>query len=209
VHLPSAADTVGEMADAVVLPGGSFGPGAGLLMYAGAVPAARGAAVHRHSWSPDRPDPFEPPIEDWVRADVTPLLDRVGGTPLLIGKSLGTSAAALAAERALPAVWLTPLLTLPWVRAALERATAPFLLVGGTADPYWDPAVARRAAPHVLEVDGADHGMFVPGPVTASVAVLARVVEAMDEFVDAIGFTPPAPSPPAPSGGPSTTAGRA
>jgi pimeloyl-ACP methyl ester carboxylesterase len=165
--------------------------------------------VHRHSWSPGRPDPFEPPIEDWVRADVTPLLDRLGGTPMLIGKSLGTNAAALAAERALPAVWLTPVLTLPWVSAAMGRATAPFLLVGGTADPYWDPAAARRLSPHVLEVDGADHGMVVPGPVSASVAVLAQVVEAMDEFFDAAGFTPPAPLPPEPSGGPSTTAVRA
>src|SRR3954447_15151821 len=197
------------MADAVVLPGRAFGPGAGLLMYAGAVAGSRGATVHRLSWSPDPPDPFEPPIEDWVRAAVTPLLDRVGGTPMLIGKSLGTNAASLAAERALPAVWLTPVLTLPWVSAAMGRATAPFLLVGGTADKYWDAAAARRLSPHVLEVDGADHGMFVPGPVTASVAVLAQVVAAMDEFFDAVGFTGPAPSPPARSGGPSTTADRA
>jgi hypothetical protein len=193
VPLPAAAYTVGGMADVVVLPGSSFGPRAGLLMYAGAVPAARGARVHHHSWSPDRPDPFEPPVEDWVRAEVAPLLDRLGGTPVLIGKSLGTNAAALAAERALPAVWLTPVLTLPWVSAAMGRATAPFLLVGGTADPYWDPAAARRLSPHVLEVDGADHGMLVPGPVTASVAVLAQVVEAMDGFFDAVGFSPPAP----------------
>src|SRR4051812_24971048 len=182
---------------------------AGLLPYAGLAAAGRGARVHHHSWSPDRPDVFAPPIEAWVRAEVAPLLDRIGGTPVLIGKSLGTNAAALAAERALPAVWLTPVLTLPWVSAAMGRASAPFLLVGGTADPYWDSAVARGLSPHVLEVDGADHGMFVPGPVAGSVAVLARVVAAVEEFLDAVGFSPPAPSPPGPSGGPSSTAGRA
>jgi pimeloyl-ACP methyl ester carboxylesterase len=197
------------MVDAVVLPGRSFGSGAGLLMYAGAVVTSRGAALHRHSWPSDVPDPLEPPIEGWVRAEVAPLLDRIGGRPLLIGKSLGTNAAGLAAERGLPAVWLTPVLTLPWVSGAMERATAPFLLVGGTADPYWDPAEARRLSSHVLEVEGADHGMFVPGPVAGSVAVLGRVVAAMEEFLDAVGFSPPAPSPPAPSGGPSSTAGRA
>jgi hypothetical protein len=177
--------------DAVVLPGRSFGPMAGPVAYAGATAAARGATVHRHHWPSEVPDPFAPTIEAWVRAEVAPVLDALGGTPLLIGKSLGTNAAGLAAERSLPAVWLTPVLTLPWVSAALARATAPFLLVGGTADRYWDSVVAHRLSPHVLEVDGADHGLFVPGPVAGSVAVLGRVVAAMDEFFDAIDWSPP------------------
>ena len=70
----------------------------------------------------------------------------------------------------------------------MSRATAPFLLVGGTADALWDAAAARRLSPHVLEVEGANHGMFVPGPVTNSIAVLGRVVTAMDEFFDTIGW---------------------
>lgn len=176
------------MADAVVIPGGWFGPAAPLPMYAGDVAELRGATVHRHSWSGQFPNPEEPAIESWVGGEIAPLLDALDGHPLLIGKSLGTNAAALAAERSLPAVWLTPLLTLPWVTAALGRATAPFLLVGGTADPVWDGAVARRLTPHVLEVDGADHGMYVPGPLTASIEVLGRVVVAVEEFLDAIGW---------------------
>jgi hypothetical protein len=103
--------------------------------------------VHRHSWSHAPPDPFEPAVEDWVRGEVAPVLDAVGGSPLMIAKSLGTNAATLAAERALPAVWLTPLLTTPWVAAALRRATAPFLVVGDTADALWDGALARRLSP--------------------------------------------------------------
>jgi pimeloyl-ACP methyl ester carboxylesterase len=113
-------------------------------------------------------------------------LGALGGRPLLTAKSLGTNAAALAANRSLPAVWLTPLLTLPWVSAALARATAPFLLVGGTADEFWVGALARRLSPHVLEVEGANHGMSVPGPLTDSIAVLGRVVVAMEQFLDAI-----------------------
>jgi hypothetical protein len=114
------------------------------------------------------------------------VLDGIDGSPLLIGKSLGSNAAVLAAERSLPAVWLTPLLTMPWVVAALEQASAPFLLVGGSSDTLWDGAAARLLSPHVYEVDGADHGMGVPGPVTDSVAVLGRVVLAIDQFLDAI-----------------------
>ena len=176
------------MADAVVIPGRLFGPAAPLPMYAGDVAQRRGAAVHRHSWSPDIPRPDRPEIENWVRGEVTPLLDSLEGRPLLIGKSLGSNAAALAAERSLPAVWLTPLLTLPWIVDALERATAPFLLVGGTADTTWDGALARRLSPHVLEIPDGDHGLYVPGPLTDSIAVLSRLVVAVDEFLDAINW---------------------
>jgi hypothetical protein len=183
-----------RVGDVVVVPGGSYGPAAGLVLYATVVAERRGATAHRHSWSREWPGPFGPHLEGWVRDEVSPLLDAVGGTPLLIGKSLGSHAAGLAADRILPAVWLTPLLTMPWVTAALAGATAPALLVGGTADPWWDGAVARRLSPHVLEIDGADHGMLVPGPATDSVAALGRVVTAIEEFLDAIGWPDPTPA---------------
>ncbi|MEV4759749.1 alpha/beta hydrolase [Micromonospora sp. NPDC049559] len=186
------------MADAVVVPGLWFGPGAPLLMYSGDAAERRGATVHRHSWSQEPPEPLDDArTEGWVRGEVAPLLDRLDGRgphevpdrrPLLIAKSLGSNAAALAAERSLPAVWITPLLHLPWVAAALARASAPFLLVGGTADRSWDGALARRLSPHVFEVEGANHGMYVPGPLTDSVAVLGRVVVAVEEFLDAIAW---------------------
>jgi pimeloyl-ACP methyl ester carboxylesterase len=176
------------VADAVVVPGGKFGPAAGLLMYAGAVATRRGATVHRHSWTQEPPDPFQAAAESWVCAEVSHVLDAVGGSPLLVAKSLGTYAAALAVERGTPAVWLTPVLTVPWVSAALSRATAPFLIVGGTADAMWDGALARRLSPHLLEIEGADHGMFVPGPLTDSIAVLGRVVAEIDGFLDAIDW---------------------
>jgi hypothetical protein len=157
-------------------------------MYAGDVAEHRGAAVHRYSWSREFPKLDEPAIEGWVSDEIAPVIDTVGGRPLLIAKSLGTNAAAIAAERSLPAVWLTPLLTLPWVADALGRATAPFLLVGGTADEVWDGDIARRLSPHVLEVEGADHGMYVPGALPESIAVLSRVVIAVEGFLDAIGW---------------------
>jgi len=172
------------MADAVVIPGRLFGPGAPLLMYTGDLARSRGAEVHRHEWTSTPPQALDDG-EPWVRAQILPL---PADEPLLIGKSLGTQAAALAAERDLPAVWLTPLLKHPPLQAALSRATAPFLLIGGTADPMWDGEAARRVTPHVFEVPAADHGMYVPGPVTATIAVLAQVVDAMAEFLDEIGW---------------------
>ena len=172
------------MADAVVIPGRLFGPGTPLLMYSGDLVAARGARLHRHEWTEQPPDGLDD-YEPWVRAQILPL---PADETLLIGKSLGTNAAALAAERDLPAVWFTPLLTHQPVASALFRATAPFLLIGGTADPLWDGELGRSLTPHVFEVPGADHGMYVPGPVTASIAVLAQVIDAVTEFLDEIGW---------------------
>jgi hypothetical protein len=174
------------MAEAVVLPGGSTGPKIPLLHYAGEVAARRGATVHRHEWAGRPPMPWGPHLEGWVCDEAVKVLHAVGGRPLLIGKSLGSLAAPVAAERVLPAVWLTPLLTEPWVAPAMSRAIAPILLVGGTADRWWDGALARSLTPHVLEVEGADHNMDVPGPLTDSIAVLARVAVAMEQFLDKI-----------------------
>ncbi|MEV4108449.1 hypothetical protein [Nonomuraea sp. NPDC049695] len=136
---------------AVVIPGENYGPLAGLLAYVGEAAARRGARLELISWTPPPGRTLEerPP---WVREQVAPVVDGFAA-PLLIGKSLGSLAAAVAAERGLAGVWLTPLLTMSACVAALRRATEPFLLVGGTADDFWDGAVARELTPYVLEVE--------------------------------------------------------
>ncbi|TDE58450.1 alpha/beta hydrolase [Nonomuraea mesophila] len=169
---------------AVVIPGGMHGPRAGLLMYAGEAVARWGATVELIEWSPPQGLSLEE-RPAWVREQVTAVAGRLPA-PLLIGKSLGTFAASVAADRGLPAVWLTPLLTVPACTDALRRATAPFLLVGGTADIFWDGALARELTPHTLEVDGADHGMMVPGPLRGSAEVLGRVTTAIETFLDRV-----------------------
>ncbi|WP_188196774.1 alpha/beta hydrolase [Nonomuraea sp. SYSU D8015] len=170
---------------AVVIPGGGFGPQAGLLAYASAAADRRGAGVELISWNPPLDGRPLEELSPWVHDQVTPVVAKLPTpTPLLIGKSLGSYGASVAAERALPAVWLTPLLTMAPCREALRRATKPFLLVGGTADPFWDGAVARKLTPHVLEVTDADHGMKVPGPLQRSAEVLGQVLTTIERFLD-------------------------
>ncbi|MEV6282553.1 alpha/beta hydrolase [Kribbella sp. NPDC051770] len=175
---------------AVIVPGGQYGPHAPLLMFSADAAERRGATLHPVEWK-DREKALElteAQLEAWVIGQVSPHLPlgAAGSGLLLVGKSLGTHAAALAAERGHPAVWLTPLLTYPQVRAALERSRSPFLLVGGTADPLWDGDLARQLTPYVLEVPGADHGMYVPGPLAASTAVLGEVATAVENFLDEV-----------------------
>jgi hypothetical protein len=188
--------------EAVILPGGMFGPHAPLLMYAADAAERRGAQLTPVSWDePDRPLTLTPEERGpWVLNQLeraVPVLRTstteppATGAPgaagtLLIGKSLGTHAATVAAELGLPAVWLTPVLTSDWVVDGLRRATAPFLLVGGTADSLWSPGLARELTPYVLEVEGADHGMYVPGRLAASAAVLGQVATAVEDFLDEV-----------------------
>lgn len=173
---------------AIVLPGGQFGPASPLPMFASNAAESRGAEVRRVWWDePDRPltltDAERGP---WVLPQATRALDGVTGDLVLMGKSLGSYASALAADRGIPAIWLTPNLVSPWVVDGLRRSTAPFLLVGGTADSLWDPALARELTPYLLEVPDADHGMYVPGRLAESAAVLGQVATAVEDFLDQV-----------------------
>src|SRR3954462_6334839 len=138
------------MSDAVVLPGREWGGGAPLPRFTGDLAAERGATVPRLSWAGEPPTLSGPPAQQWVSAQVVPLLDRLGGPPPLIGKAPAANAGGPAAPAG-PAGGAAggrgrhrggggppPPMDSPHVAAALRRATAPFLLVGGTADRIWD-----------------------------------------------------------------------
>lgn len=169
----------------VLAPGGRYGPSAPLLFYPSEAAERRGAAVHPIDWEYPLDTPADRRVS-WVHERVAPVLDEASPGALVVGKSLGTLSAPLAADRGLPAVWMTPLLTEAACVEGLRRATAPFLLVGGTADTLWVGDLARELTPHVLEVEGADHGMFLPGPLHESAQVLGQVVTAVERFLDEV-----------------------
>jgi pimeloyl-ACP methyl ester carboxylesterase len=171
----------------VLAPGGNYGPDAPLLKFAGLAAERREASLRPVEWDLEAGE-LDAMITARVSAAVKELTAAGATAPVIAGKSLGSRAAPVAAEHGLPAVWLTPLLTgVPaagLIVAALRRATAPFLLIGGTADEWWDGDAARSLTPHVVEIEGADHGMFVPGPLAASAAVLGEVITAVERFLD-------------------------
>lgn len=167
----------------VVLPGRMFGPHVPMLWYAARAAEARGAIVRAVTWSlADDQPPLDPNERDvLLREEAGPALV---DADLVLAKSLGCYAAALVADAAVPAVWFTPVLTDPAVVDGLRRATAPFLLVGGTADEMWDGPLARTLTPHVHEVSGGDHGLLVEGPLARSVEALAGTIEVLERFLD-------------------------
>lgn len=182
-------DPPGEpVGTAVLVPGRGYPPQAPLLFFAGFALLQHGWRVEHHWWDPPDHESDERTAA-WVRDEVTQVLPSSGRT-LVVAKSLGTWAAPLAAERQLPAIWLTPILEIPEIAQAIADNPAPQLLVGGTADAFWHSAIARDLESptcQVCEIADADHVMMVPGDVVRGVEVHVEVARAIDDWL-ASGF---------------------
>ena len=174
-----------ERRAAVVLPGARYSPSCPLLWFARKVVQKRGWTVVE-VWDEWRGGADAVAWAD-DRASAALGAAAAARQLLLVGKSISSFAAALAADRGLPAVWLTPLLTEDEVVTALRRRTAPALLVGGTADETWDARVAYELdGAEVLELDGADHALEIAGDPLASIDALRRTTERIEAFVGSL-----------------------
>ncbi|MGW7444535.1 alpha/beta hydrolase [Kitasatospora sp. NPDC054795] len=175
---------------ALVVPGVGYTPARPLLHFARAALLRHGWTVQELWWQlPDKFAEFAPEERiARVEREVAGAVDAEGGAcRLLVGKSLASFAAGLAADRNLPAAWLTPVLTSGPVARALRRATAPTLLVGGGADRMWDRRTAESTGHEVLELPAADHGLELPDDPLGSIDLLRRATSRLDRFVAALG----------------------
>ena len=165
---------------ATILPGRAYTPGFPLLRYCVMLLADRGWSVREVCWeNGDRATPEE------AAREAASALDQVSAPQhLVVAKSLGGFALPHAVERGLPGVWLTPVLTLPAVTEAASRLTAPSLVVGGTADQFWDSDASIGQGARVLELSGADHGLEYGTDVYRSLDALRQVVDAVAVFLD-------------------------
>jgi len=187
----------GRMADArtvVILPGRTFGAYVPQLFFPMFAAMRRGAEPVAVTW-PAEVDGVPPArFSSWVAAQVSPVLRGCDPTTtLVIGKSLGSYAGGLTADLGIPAIWVTPVLTSDEIVAGLRRSTAPFMLVGGTADPVWNSSVARELTRHVVVVDGGDHGLFDPGPLARSARNVGVLADACERFLDEVVWPDPLP----------------
>jgi predicted alpha/beta-hydrolase family hydrolase len=103
---------------------------------------------------------------------------------LVIGKSLASLLTGWARERELPAVWLTPLLGAPAAVDGLAGTRRPALLVGGTADPSWEPvAIPRHPLIEVLEIPDVDHSLQARGDTERSLDALRQMTGTVSRFI--------------------------
>jgi hypothetical protein len=159
---------------AVVLPGAILG-GMPVAAFAIAPLTARGWRVVQ-LW--DTWDRETDPVA-WATARTEAALGYAGTTHLVIAKSITTLAAGVAADLALPAAWLTPLVLDAACADGLRARSARALAIGGSADPAWNGALARELADEVVELEDADHGL-------ARLDDLRRVADAVGAFADAL-----------------------
>lgn len=192
------AGSAGPGRAAVLIPGLGYHTDCPLLFFANEAADNRDAYVEPIHWAP--PDLDQSAFREWLHgheaeafvcghaSDALARVDKhvEDASTVLIGKSLASRAVPVAAERELPAVWFTPLLNNPAVVDGLRRCTAPFLLIGGTADNTWDGAVARDLTEHVVEIPDADHMLFVPGPLAGTLDAHAQAMTAVEHFLDKI-----------------------
>lgn len=167
---------------ALLLPGARYVPAAPLLWFAREVLQANDWTVLQ-VW--DEWDRTEDPIR-WVTDRVEAGLNHLGhGTPTLVAKSITTLALPIAVERALPGIWLTPLLGQDVVRVALRDVSVPTLLVGGTGDSSWDSQFATSlSGVDVFEIGDADHGLQYSNDPPRSIDTLKVVTNRISEFID-------------------------
>jgi hypothetical protein len=166
---------------AVVLPGVRYFSQAPLLWFAREAAQARGwSALELSERAPADREPFA-----WMRDRAERALDFVQAPNVaVIGKSLGSAAAPIVAERGLAAVWLTPLLVRPDVVAALRSSTAPALLVGSAADETWSNGEQPGGdSAEVVEFEGLDHSLQAAGDPGASLDVLREVTDRIGAFL--------------------------
>ncbi|NYE36825.1 dienelactone hydrolase [Nocardioides cavernae] len=177
---------------AIVAPGRAYPPSMPLLELARRALLQHGFAVQQIWWDSTTRGDEDPGT--WVRRHVADAYAdeqrRAGGADrvLLVGKSLGTRAAAYAAERGLDAIWFTPLLTEPEEADAIAANAGRQLLVGGLRDQLWDADVARRLAEggcDVCEVADADHAMATPDAVRTA-EIQLEVARAVGAFLAAL-----------------------
>ena len=175
---------------AVVAPGRAYSPSAPLLEHARLALLQHGFTVQQIWWDATTRGDEDPDAR--VRRHVEDVLaEEEADHVVVVGKSLGTRAAAYAAERALDAIWLTPLLIEPAQVEAIGSNAGRQLLVGGLADELWVADAARELADggcEVLEIADADHAMGT-SDVVRTAEIHLEVARAVDAFLAGLEAT--------------------
>lgn len=177
---------------AVVVPGAGYSPSHPLLEFGRQSLLQHGWSVQQMWWDKPGDDTSPDQTAAWVCGQVERTLETLQSAEsvLLLAKSLGTLSAPIAARYGLDAIWMTPLLSHePTAQAIsdISAAGARQLLLGGLADPSWDPVRARAlGASTVVDFEDTTHFFDVPGDVIRTVEVQLEVTRAVEAFLHSL-----------------------
>ena len=184
---------------AVILPGYRYPVEMPPLYYAARILLEQGADVLRVEYAYYRTNflqQSENEQDQWISNDVfaaceAGLSQRSYEKITLVGKSLGTIAMGhlLSDPRFQQAacVWVTPLLTVEWLRSRIEQTHPRSLFIIGTADRFYKPELLNHLKTvtqgQTCILEGAEHGLEIPGDIPGSLAALHQIVLAMQKFL--------------------------
>jgi hypothetical protein len=84
-------------------------------------------------------------------------------------------------------VWMTPLLTIEWLASRIEQIHPRSLFIIGTVDKFYQPDILRHlelaTKGNSLVIEGANHGLEIPGDIPKSLTALNQMVEAVQQFL--------------------------
>lgn len=198
IFQPKAARHLG-----IVLPGYRYSPEMAPLYYAGRILLDQGADLLRIEYAYYRTNFRKQPQSEqdkWLSSDVAAACKaafsrRSYEKITLIGKSMGTIAMGqlLGDPRFQSAacVWLTPLLTLERLCSRIEQIHPPSLFIIGSADQFYKPDILEHLGQVTggpsLVLEGANHGLEIPGDIPKSLSALSLIVQALQEFLGEYG----------------------
>lgn len=183
----------------IILPGYRHSVDKADLNYAGRILLEQGADLLRVEYVYYQTN-FQSHSEDeqnlWISEDVFAVCNaclslRPYTQLTLVGKSIGAKAMAFLLEDSrfhkARCVWSTPPITLEWFCSRIEQIHPPSLFIMGTVDKSYKPEILKHLEyvtnGHSVIIDGADHGLEVPGSIPLSLKALNQIVEALQDFL--------------------------
>ena len=182
----------------VLFPGNHYGVDGPLLYYPAKLLGAEGwdTLAVSYGFQTAMREPFADGLENLIGECVTAITAAFEGRQYsrigLIGKSLGAGVVAyLCAHRSelatARAAYLTPAIGTPFFDPFFVKTSQPAYLVVGTHDRYYSAAVLERLQAQrpfeLVLIEGADHGLDVPGDLSASIEAAGRAVAGLLAFI--------------------------
>lgn len=165
---------------ALLVPGVAYPTPMPQLYFAKQVALNAGWNVREIAWDADMeftPQRVTEEVETALTGNELPVL--------IIGKSIGSLAAMLAAERNYRAIWITPVVERADVVEAIGANTAMQLAIGGTADEHWnhDASTKWPVNVQVLEFPGANHPLLVASDPVRGAEIVGEYTRVMNDWV--------------------------
>ena len=168
---------------AFLLPGTGYTAQAPLLYWAAEALNDAGYSVVTIEWEGDPTTTSDP--DDYVARHIESAVNKHGTPMLIIGKSFGTLALQYAVKSNIAGVWLTPVLTHPPIKDALQNASSQHLAIGGTADPMWGPVDDLVTQAWCASIPDADHSLLISGaPWRTNFFLHEKVLNRINDHLD-------------------------